>query len=116
MYRYKKMLIEIKLLNLKHCGKTCLHQQFKEKFAGHNLRIFTADVGTQFKANYDQTTASKISSFIKFTAESRHNRSRGTNPCDNNIIIDTAYCNVVSFNKIFVVLNEVEEDLDKFII
>ena len=49
-----------------------------------------------------RNTASKISSFIKFTAESRHNRSRGTDQCDNNIIVDTAYCNVVSFNKIFV--------------
>ena len=49
----------------------------------------------------DITTASKNSSFMKFTAESRHNRSRGIDPCDNNIIVDTAYCNVVSFNKIF---------------
>ena len=44
VYRYQIMLLEIKLLNPKHCGKTCLHQQFKEKFAGHNLRMFTADV------------------------------------------------------------------------
>ena len=50
---------------------------------------------------FTTATASKISSFIKFTAESRHNRSRGTDQCDNNIIVDTAYCNVVSFNKIF---------------
>ena len=46
MYRYQNMLLEIKLLNPKHCGKTCLHQQFKEKFAGHNLRRFTPDVTT----------------------------------------------------------------------
>ena len=54
-----------------------------------------------FHRTTSSSTASKISSFIKFTAESRHNRSRGTDQCDNNIIVDTAYCNVVSFNKIF---------------
>ena len=37
---------------------------------------------------------------MKFTAELRQNRSRGINPCDNNIIVDTPYCNGVSFNKI----------------
>ena len=37
---------------------------------------------------------------MKFTAELRQNRSRGINLCDNNIIVDTPYCNGVSFNKI----------------
>ena len=46
VYRYQIMLLEIKLLNPEHCGKTSLHKQFKEKFARHNLRIFTADVST----------------------------------------------------------------------
>ena len=49
VYRYQIMLLDIKLLNPKHCGKTCLHQQFKEKFDGHNLRMFTADLANTYK-------------------------------------------------------------------
>ena len=64
------------------------------------LKVIESCFESSFRQNR-RHTASKISSFIKFTAESRHNRSRGTDQCDNNIIVDTAYCNVVSFNKIF---------------